>query len=75
MFKIDINEFISKQKFITYLSNYKKDMLEYITVFKDKPDYLLVLCWNIADEIIKQLKNYHDAGGKFIIPIPKIEII
>ena len=38
MFKIDVDEFISKQKLITYLSNYKKDMLEYITVFKDKPD-------------------------------------
>jgi len=41
----------------------------------DKPDYLLILCWNIADEIIKQLKVYHNAGGKFIIPIPNIKIL
>jgi len=42
---------------------------------QEKPDYLLVLCWNIADEIREQLKDYHAAGGKFIIPIPEIKII
>jgi SAM-dependent methyltransferase len=44
-------------------------------IYQEKPDYLLVLCWNIADEVIEQLKDYHDAGGKFIIPIPEIKII
>ena len=42
---------------------------------KAKPDYLLILCWNIADEIIEQLQEYHQAGGRFIIPIPKIRVI
>jgi SAM-dependent methyltransferase len=44
-------------------------------IYEEKPDYLLVLCWNIADEVVKQLKDYHNAGGKFIIPIPSIKII
>jgi len=44
-------------------------------IYQEKPDYLLVLCWNIADEVIEQLKDYHNAGGKFIIPIPEIKII
>lgn len=44
-------------------------------IYQEKPNYLLILCWNIADEVIKQLKDYHGAGGKFIIPIPKIKII
>jgi len=44
-------------------------------IYQEKPDYLLILCWNIAGEVIEQLKDYHDAGGKFIIPIPKIKII
>jgi len=44
-------------------------------VFAENPDYLLVLCWNIADEIVKQLKGYHKKGGKFIIPIPNLQII
>lgn len=42
---------------------------------EERPDYLLVLCWNIADEIVEQLKEYHNIGGKFIIPIPKIRVV
>jgi SAM-dependent methyltransferase len=44
-------------------------------ITEDKPDYLLVLCWNIAEEVIGQLKDYRSQGGKFIIPIPSIKII
>lgn len=44
-------------------------------IYQEKPDYLLILCWNIADEVIEQLKDYHNQGGKFIIPIPQIKII
>ena len=44
-------------------------------IYQEKPDYLLILCWNIADEVAEQLKDYHDAGGKFIIPIPNIKIV
>jgi SAM-dependent methyltransferase len=43
-------------------------------VMQEKPDYLLILCWNIADEVREQLKAYHEDGGKFIVPIPKISI-
>jgi SAM-dependent methyltransferase len=44
-------------------------------IYQEKPDYLLILCWNITGEVIEQLKDYHNAGGKFIIPIPQIKII
>lgn len=40
-----------------------------------KPDYIIILCWNIADEVIKQLKKYQKDKVKFIIPIPSIKII
>ena len=42
-----------------------------------KPDYLLILCWNIADEIVNmpELAEYKKRGGKFIIPVPAIKII
>lgn len=44
-------------------------------IYQDKPDYLLILCWNIADEVIEQLNEYQKTGGKFIIPIPDIKVI
>jgi len=44
-------------------------------IYQQKPDYLLILSWNITEEIREQLKDFHDAGGRFIVPIPKIKII
>lgn len=43
-------------------------------IFEEHPDYVLILCWNIADEVIQQLETYKNAGGKFIIPVPKVKI-
>ena len=42
---------------------------------EDKPDYVLILPWNIKDEIIEQMSYIREWGGKFIIPIPGIEVI
>jgi SAM-dependent methyltransferase len=44
-------------------------------IYREKPDYVLILCWNIAREVISQLKDFKDGGGKFIIPIPKVQIV
>ncbi len=44
-------------------------------IYQEKPDYLLILCWNIAEEVMEQLKDYHNAGGKFIIPVPNLKIV
>ena len=40
-----------------------------------KPDYVLILPWNLRDEIMNQMIQIKDWGGKFILPIPKLEVI
>ena len=40
-----------------------------------KPDYVVILVWNIKDEIIKQYPDIGDWGGKFVVLIPGIEVI
>ena len=44
-------------------------------LLEELPDYLLILAWNFADEIIQLQAKYQEKGGKFIIPVPCLKII
>ena len=41
---------------------------------KRSPNFLLVLAWNFAEAIILNNQNYQKNGGKFIVPLPKVEV-
>jgi SAM-dependent methyltransferase len=40
-----------------------------------RPDYLLILAWNFAPSIIAKNEEFRRRGGKFIVPVPKLEVI
>ena len=39
-----------------------------------KPNYVVILPWNLKDEIMEQLQYIREWGGKFVVPIPKVAI-
>jgi SAM-dependent methyltransferase len=40
-----------------------------------RPDYLLILPWNLKDEIIKQIAYIREWGGQFVVPIPEVQVL
>jgi SAM-dependent methyltransferase len=40
-----------------------------------RPDYVLVLPWNIKDEVISQMAHVREWGAKFVIPIPEVQVL
>ena len=44
-------------------------------VREEKPDYLLILPWNLKDEIMAHMSFIREWGGRFLVPIPRVEVV
>jgi hypothetical protein len=45
------------------------------TISQTRPDYVLILAWNLKDEIMRQMAHVRDWGGRFVVPIPTVEVL
>jgi SAM-dependent methyltransferase len=40
-----------------------------------RPDYVLILPWNVKDEIVRQISFVRDWGGRLVVPIPEVRVL
>lgn len=45
------------------------------TINERRPNYILIMAWRFADQIIEKNKQYLKQGGHFVIPLPKVRVI
>jgi SAM-dependent methyltransferase len=44
-------------------------------IAETRPDYVLILPWNLQDEIRRQMSHIRTWGGRFVVPIPRVEVL
>lgn len=76
--KRDLIKFVvdrSPHKQGKYMAGSHIPIVDETRILEYKPHYIVILPWNIKDEIMEQLKYIKDWGGKFVIAVPKITIL
>lgn len=68
-----IDDSIYKQHYLTPGLHIPIKPIQQLNI--DKIDYIIILSWNFAEEILEKLKKYRDNGLRVIIPFPEIRII
>jgi hypothetical protein len=75
--KKDLIEFVvdaSPHKQGKFLPGSHIPVVSEIEIYRNKPDYVLILPWNIREEIMEQLNYIKEWDGKLAVPIPELAI-
>lgn len=72
---LDYTVDLSPQKQGKFTPGCRIPILDPSVIKETKPDYVLVLPWNLIDEISQQHSYISEWGGKFVVPIPEVKII
>jgi hypothetical protein len=70
-FLIDDNE----TKYNSYSPGLHIPVFPSKAIYEKMPDYVLILAWRYADPIIKKHQKYLEQNGRFILPLPGVEVI
>jgi SAM-dependent methyltransferase len=57
-----------------YLPGTRIPILAPEKIFETRPDYVLILPWNLKDEIMEQMSGIRDWKGQFVVPIPEVRV-
>ena len=57
------------------MPNLELEVLAPQALLERRPDDVLLLTWNVADEILEQQADYRRGGGRFVIPIPEPRLV
>jgi len=72
---LDYTVDMSPQKQGKFTPGCRLPILSPAVIKETKPDYILVLPWNLIDEISEQHSYISEWGGRFVVPIPEVKII
>lgn len=72
---IDYTVDLSPHKHGRYLPGSRIPIHHPDRVRETKPDYLLILPWNLAREIQGQMAHIREWGGQFVVPIPEVKLL
>ena len=59
----------------TYTPGTRIPILDPSHIDKTRPDFILILPWNLKDEIVASMSHVREWGARFVVPIPEVEVL